>query len=69
MERDDGAEKAIDLRSYHKEEADGSHTVTLEISGLPSLDYANRVSKWMRALIRENASQIGRLDPNPPRSQ
>jgi hypothetical protein len=36
---------------------------------LPSLDYANRVSNWMRGLIRENASQIGRLDPNPPRSQ
>lgn len=59
----------IDLRSYHREEADGSHTVTVEISGLPSLDQANRVSTWMRDMIRTGAVQIGRLDPNPPRSQ
>lgn len=63
------AETAIDLRSYHKQEDDGSHTVTVEFSGLPSLDYANRVSNWMRGLIRENADQIGRLDHNPPRKQ
>ena len=60
-------ETTIDLRSYHKEEADGSHTVTVEISGLPDMAYANRVSNWMRGLIRENADQLGRLDQNPPR--
>lgn len=63
------AETAIDLRSYHQEMPDGSHTVTVEISGLPNLDQANRVSLWMRGLIRENASQLGRLDPNPPKTQ
>lgn len=63
------AEIAIDLRSYHRQEADGSHTVTVEISGLPSMDEANRVSLWMRDMIRTGSNQIGRLDPNPPKTQ
>lgn len=62
-------EIAIDLRSYHRQEADGSHTVTIEISGLPSLDQANRVSTWMRDMIRTGSVQIGRIDPNPPKTQ
>lgn len=63
------AEIAIDLRSSHRVEVDGSHTVTIEISGLPSMDAAQGVSNWMRELVRENAHKIGRLDPNPPRQQ
>lgn len=63
------AETLIDLRSYHSVADDGTHTVTVEISGLPSLDQANRVSMWMREMIRSGANQIGRLDPNPPRPQ
>lgn len=52
---------AIDLRSSCREESDGSKTVVVEISGLPDMDQANKVSDWMRELIRENAHKIGRL--------
>jgi hypothetical protein len=62
------SQTAIDLRSMHRVEADGSHTVTIEISGLPSLDWANRVSLWIRESIKANAHKIGFLDPNPPRA-
>lgn len=60
-------EHPIDLRSSHRQEDDGSHTVMLTISGLPSLDASNRVSMWLRDAIRENAHKIGRRDPNPPK--
>lgn len=62
-------EIAIDLRSAHRVEKDGSHTVTVEISGLPDIGCAQSVSDWMRDLVRDNAHQIGRLDMNPPRAQ
>jgi hypothetical protein len=58
------AEFVIDIRSYHRKEPDGSHTVTLEISGIPTLDQANRITGWMRKMILDGADQIGRLDPN-----
>jgi hypothetical protein len=57
----------IDLRSAHRVETDGTHTVTVEITGLPSIDAANRVSLWMRDNIRENAHKIGFLDREPPK--
>lgn len=60
---------AIDLRSDHRVETDGSHTVTVTISGLPSLTWAQNVSNWVRESLRENASKIGRLDPSPPKTQ
>lgn len=63
------AESTIDLRSSHRVEADGSHTVMVTISGLPTLEWAQRVGNWMRDLVRANANQIGRLDPNPPKPQ
>lgn len=56
------AETAIDLRSSHRIEADGSHTVTVTISGLPSLEVANKFSLFVRDSIRENAHKVGRLD-------
>ena len=56
------AEIPMDLRSSHREEADGSHTVTITMSGIPSLQMAQGVSNWMRSLVRSNAHQIGRLD-------
>jgi len=55
------AEIPIDLHSSHREEADGSHTVMVQISGIPSLGMAQGVSDWMRDLVRANAHQIGRL--------
>ena len=62
-------EAAIDLRSSHRVEEDGSHTVLVQISGLPSLEWANGVSLWIRDAIRDNAHKIGRLDPNPQKQQ
>jgi hypothetical protein len=59
------AEVAIDLVSSHRQEDDGSHTVTVTISGIPSMDAANNVSRWMRDLVRANASKLGRLDVCP----
>lgn len=59
----------IDLYSSHRQEADGSHTVMLTISGLPSMEWANRVSLWIRSAIREHANEIGLLDAEPPQSQ
>lgn len=56
----------IDLRSSHRVEADGSHTVIVTISGLPDIDTAQRINLWMRDAIRDNAHKIGRQDPNPP---
>lgn len=57
----------IDLRSSHRQEADGTHTVTVTISGMPTLEWAQRVSDWMRGLVRANADQIGWLERNPPK--
>jgi hypothetical protein len=59
----------IDLVSSHQIEEDGSHTVMLTISGLPSLEASNRVSMWLRDAIRENANKIGWRDPQPPTHQ
>lgn len=59
----------IDLRSSHRVEQDGSHTVMVTISGLPDINVANRVSAWMQEAIRDNAHKIGRRDPNPPKPQ
>lgn len=61
------AEIPIDLRSSHRVEKDGTHTVMVTISGLADMNMANRVSMWMRDAIRDNAHKIGRRDPNPPR--
>jgi hypothetical protein len=60
------SETAMDLRSSHRIEADGSHTVVIEMSGLPSLEMAQGISNWMRDLIRANAHKIGRLEARPP---
>lgn len=58
---------AIDLRSSHRQETDGTHTVMVTISGLPTLAWSQRVSDWLRDLVRENAAQIGQLERNPPK--
>ena len=55
------AQTAIDIGSSHRVEADGTHTVMVQISGLPNIAMANKVSNWMHSLVRENAQQIGRL--------
>ena len=58
----------IDLRSSHQQETDGSHTVMLTISGIPSMEWANKVSGWMQTAIRAHAHEIGLLEANPPKS-
>ena len=60
------AETPLDVRSSHRVEADGSRTVTIEMSGLPSLRLAQGVSDWVHKLIRQHAHEIGRLDSRPP---
>ena len=62
------AEWPIDFRTSCQNEADGSLTVLLHVSGLPDVDAANTVSKWMQAIIQENAHRIGRRG-EPPKSQ
>lgn len=59
------AETVIDMRSAHRVEADGSHTVTVQVSGLRDLRMAQDISDWMHTLIREHAHQIGRLAKPP----
>lgn len=58
-------ETAIDLRSSHRVEGDGSHTVIIQISGLPSLAWAQRVSDWVREIIQIHAHEIGRREEAP----
>ena len=41
-------ELAIDLQSSHRKEPDGTHTVMLTVSGIPTLEWSQRVSDWMR---------------------
>lgn len=59
------AEIAIDFRSSCRQETDGSLTVTIQVSGLPDLQMANKVSLWMRDIIQEHAHEIGRRDVTP----
>jgi hypothetical protein len=59
------AEHPIDFRASCQQEADGSLTVLVHVSGLPDVDAANRVSKWMQGIIQENAHKIGRRDTPP----
>lgn len=58
-------EYPIDLRSSCRQEADGSLTVTVTISGLPDVGTANKVSNWMRDIIQKNAHEIGRRAAAP----
>ena len=58
----------IDLNASLRQESDESYTIVVEISGIPSIAAANRVSEWLRAAIRENADELGELD-TPPRPQ
>jgi hypothetical protein len=62
------AEIPIDFRASCQKEQDGSLTVLIHVSGLPDVDAANMVSKWMRGIIQQNAHMIGRRDA-PPTTQ
>lgn len=62
------AEWPIDFRTSCQQEEDGSMTILLHVSGLPDVDAANMVSRWMQTIVRENAHRIGRRG-EPPVSQ
>jgi hypothetical protein len=62
------AEIPIDFAATHRQETDGSHTVIVTVSGLPSMAVSNKIAMWMRHMIRSNANEIGRLEKNPPSS-
>ena len=49
----------VTLRAFHRLEADESHTVAVEITGLPSLEWSRHMAQWLHALIRERAHEIG----------
>lgn len=58
------AEYAIDFHASCRQEQDGSLTVSVQISGLPDVHAANKVSHWMRGIIQKHAHEIGRRDNN-----
>ena len=49
----------VRLRAFHRVEADESHTVAIEITGLPSLDWSRHMAQWLHDLIKERAHEIG----------
>ena len=49
----------VTLRAFHRVEADESHTVAVEITGLPSLDWSRHMAQWLHDLIKERAHEIG----------
>lgn len=48
------------------EELDGSLTVVVEISGLPDVDAANKISDWLKKIIKDNANTIGLWSEGDP---
>ncbi len=50
------------LQSSHREEADGTHSIMIVASGIPSLEMAQDVSDWMRDVILERVDEIGVLE-------
>ena len=55
-----GEQRDVDeLRAFHRVEADESHTVAIEISGLPSLEWSRHMAQWLHDLIKERAHEIG----------
>jgi hypothetical protein len=49
----------VTLRAFHRVEADERHTVAVEITGLPSLDWSRHMAQWLHDLIKERAHEIG----------
>jgi len=57
----------LDFHANLRRDPDQSFTIVVEISGIPSVDIADRVSKWLQTAIRQNADMLGDLDPPPRR--
>lgn len=58
-------EVPIDFRASCLKEQDGSLTVLVHVSGLPDVDAANMVSRWLQEIIQQNAHKIGRRGAVP----
>jgi len=58
----------VDFRSDYRQEDNGSHTVTITISSIPTRYKAQQLSNWVHGLIRDHASEIGLLG-SPPVAQ
>jgi alpha-D-ribose 1-methylphosphonate 5-triphosphate synthase subunit PhnH len=56
----------LNFHAHLRQEPDQSFTIVVEISGIPSVDMANRVSEWLQRAIRENAEMLDDVD-TPPR--
>jgi len=56
----------LNFHAHLRQEPDQSFTIVVEISGIPSIDMADRVSKWLQTAIRENAEKLDDVD-TPPR--
>jgi hypothetical protein len=55
----------IAVRTHYREEKDGTHTLTFEMSGIPSRKMAQGISDWVRELVRNHAKEIGRFEDGP----
>jgi len=49
----------VTLRAFHRVEADESHTVAIEITGIPSLDWSRHMAQWLHDVIKDRAHEIG----------
>ena len=54
-----GVNMEVTLRAFHRVEADESHTVAVEITGLPSLEWSRHMAHWLHDLIKERAHEVG----------
>jgi hypothetical protein len=52
----------IDLNSDLRHETDGSNTLVVEISGLPTFETAMMVSEWVRQAVRDNSQMLRESD-------
>lgn len=50
---------ALDMQASCRHQSNGTYTVTLEISGVPSIVKANEISSWLRRTLRPHISEIG----------
>jgi hypothetical protein len=49
----------VTLRAFHRVEANESHTVAIEITGIPSLDWSRHMAQWLHDVIKDRAHEIG----------
>ena len=50
---------AIDMQCSMRPQSNGTYTVVLEITGVPSMVKANEISAWMRRTLRPHIADIG----------